>query len=59
MSDGTAGSVHDVSDIGGDLEDDYTPLDPAYLPPGLLDAGAGAQDAGKDLDESVSDLLVC
>ena len=47
------GSVHDVSDLGagGELEDDYTPLDPAYLPPGLDQEGGTAEK--KDLDESV------
>jgi len=46
------GSVHDVSDLGagGELEDDYTPLDPAYLPPGLDQEGGTAEK--KDLDES-------
>ncbi len=36
------GSLHE------DLDDDYTPLDPAYLPPGL---GEDDDDVGKEGDE--------
>ena len=39
-----------VSEVGSDLslladpDDDYTPLDPAYLPPGLEDDGQSAKN---------------
>merc|ERR1719394_207235 len=60
QSDGTAGSVHDVSDVGADLEDDYTPLDPTYLPPGLGDDGGAADDknGSKELDDSNADDIL-
>ena len=45
-----------MSDVGADLEDDYTPLDPTYLPPGLGDDGGATDDknGSKELDDSVS-----
>ena len=48
-----------MSDVGADLEDDYTPLDPTYLPPGLGDDGGAADDknGSKELDDSVSRAL--
>lgn len=48
-------SSHDESAEHNDVEDDYTPLDPTYLPPGLEehDQGASEKDLGDEEEAEV------
>lgn len=37
-------------------EDDYTPLDPAYLPPGLEEEDASDKDVSKDVSVNLDEV---
>ncbi len=53
-------SHSEVGDQPEELEDDYTPLDPTYLPPGLEEEGGAekpeSSETSKGANESIDEV---